>query len=162
MMSPQAAAQLMQMPPAVSPAAAAAAAQPPAQPPTPNSYENTKSNSNAVSDSVTSTSASVTSTAKASNAAPPAPAANAGGRMSLMELKAALQRQLEYYFSRENLVHDQYLLSQMDPDQFVPIWTIANFNQIKRLTTDVQLVTQVLRGKLTVSILIPKMTFFLF
>ena len=62
-------------------------------------------------------------------------------------LKAKLQRQLEYYFSRENLAHDTYLLTQMDADQFVPIWTIANFNQIKRLTNDVQLVTQVLRGK---------------
>lgn len=60
-------------------------------------------------------------------------------------LKAKLQRQLEYYFSRENLAHDTYLLTQMDADQFVPIWTIANFNQIKRLTNDVQLVTQVLR-----------------
>ena len=66
--------------------------------------------------------------------------------MSLDELKAKLQKQLEYYFSRENLAHDAYLLTQMDADQFVPIWTIANFNQIKRLTNDVQLVTQVLRG----------------
>ena len=67
--------------------------------------------------------------------------------MSLDELKAKLQKQLEYYFSRENLAHDAYLLTQMDADQFVPIWTIANFNQIKRLTNDVQLVTQVLRGE---------------
>lgn len=139
MISPQAAAQLMQMPPAVSPAQ-----QPPAQPPTPNSYENSKSNSSVSESSATTT--AVTSTANAGRPAPPATANAAGGRMSLLELKAALQRQLEYYFSRENLVHDQYLLSQMDPDQFVPIWTIANFNQIKRLTTDVQLVTQVLRG----------------
>ena len=70
--------------------------------------------------------------------------------MSLDELKAKLQKQLEYYFSRENLAHDAYLLTQMDADQFVPIWTIANFNQIKRLTNDVQLVTQVLRGTLLI------------
>ena len=67
--------------------------------------------------------------------------------MSLEELKSKLQRQLEYYFSRENLAHDTYLRTQMDEDQFVPIWTIANFNQIRRLTNDVQLVTLVLRGK---------------
>ena len=78
--------------------------------------------------------------------APPVPVVTPNG-MSLDELKAKLQRQLEYYFSRENLAHDTYLLTQMDADQFVPIWTIANFNQIKRLTNDVQLVTQVLRGK---------------
>ena len=74
-------------------------------------------------------------------------------QMNLEELKGKLQRQLEYYFSRENLAHDAYLLSQMDSDQFVPIWTIANFNQIKRLTTDVQLVTQVLRGELIFKII---------
>ena len=60
-------------------------------------------------------------------------------------LKAKLQQKLEYYFSRENLAHDMYLLTQMDANQFLPIWTIANFHQIKQLTNDVQLVTQVLR-----------------
>merc|ERR1719186_866709 len=33
----------------------------------------------------------------------------------------------------------------MDADQFVPIVIIANFNQIKKLTNDIKLVTQVLR-----------------
>ena len=63
------------------------------------------------------------------------------------QLKSMLMHQLEYYFSRENLAHDSYLMSQMDPDQFVPIGIIANFNQIKKLTNDVSLVTQVLRGE---------------
>ena len=31
---------------------------------------------------------------------------------------------------RENLTTDQYLVSQMDGDQFVPIWTVANFNAV--------------------------------
>jgi len=61
------------------------------------------------------------------------------------QLKQMLTHQLEYYFSRENLAHDSYLMSQMDSDQFVPIGIIANFNQIKKLTNDVKLVTQVLR-----------------
>ena len=63
------------------------------------------------------------------------------------KLKKMLQHQLEYYFSRQNLAHDAYLISQMDADQYVPIWTIANFNQIKKLTSDIALVTQVLRGE---------------
>jgi la-related protein 4 len=50
-------------------------------------------------------------------------------------------------FSRENLASDTYLLSQMDNDQYVPIWTVANFNQVKKLTTDIKLITDVLRGK---------------
>ncbi|XP_031568865.1 la-related protein 4B-like isoform X2 [Actinia tenebrosa] len=66
-------------------------------------------------------------------------------KMPLKDLKALLQRQLEYYFSRENLLRDTYLLSQMDGDNFVPIWTVANFNQIKKLTKDLELVKEVLR-----------------
>ena len=65
---------------------------------------------------------------------------------SLEELKRLLANQIEYYFSRENLSHDSYLLSQMDADQFVSIWTVANFNQIKKLTQDIQLITEVMRG----------------
>ena len=34
----------------------------------------------------------------------------------------------------------------MDADQFVPISIIAGFNQIKKLTRDITLVTEVLRG----------------
>ncbi|KAL3223674.1 hypothetical protein MRX96_027257 [Rhipicephalus microplus] len=58
-----------------------------------------------------------------------------------------LMQQLEYYFSRENLANDTYLLSQMDSDQYVPIGTVANFNQIKKLTKDLSLIVDVLRGK---------------
>ncbi|XP_072180743.1 LOW QUALITY PROTEIN: uncharacterized protein [Diadema setosum] len=61
------------------------------------------------------------------------------------DLRKLLQRQLEYYFSRENLANDRYLQSQMDSDQYVPIRTIANFNAVKKLTHDLQLVIDVLR-----------------
>ena len=83
----------------------------------------------------------------------PTSANNTNSTMSMDELKARLQRQLEYYFSRENLAHDTYLMTQMDPDQYVPIWTIANFNQVRKLTSDIALVTQVLRGRLLVPFL---------
>ncbi|XP_024220323.1 la-related protein Larp4B isoform X2 [Bombus impatiens] len=63
----------------------------------------------------------------------------------LEQLKQMLSSQLEYYFSRENLANDTYLLSQMDNDQYVPIWTVANFNQVKKLTKDIKLITEVLR-----------------
>ena len=53
-----------------------------------------------------------------------------------------------YFFgiSRENLSKDLYLISQMDSDQFVPIWTIACMEDIKALTTDMDLILDVLRG----------------
>ena len=44
------------------------------------------------------------------------------------------------------MANDTYLLSQMDNDQYVPIWTVANFNQVKKLTNDIKLITEVLRG----------------
>ncbi|XP_066250714.1 uncharacterized protein Larp4B isoform X2 [Euwallacea similis] len=65
--------------------------------------------------------------------------------LPLPQLKQMLSQQLEYYFSRENLANDTYLLSQMDNDQYVPIWTVANFNQVKKLTKDIKLITEVLR-----------------
>ncbi|KAJ8667961.1 hypothetical protein QAD02_009624 [Eretmocerus hayati] len=71
--------------------------------------------------------------------APPVP------NIPLDQLKQMLSSQLEYYFSRENLANDTYLLSQMDNDQYVPIWTVANFNQVKKLTKDIKLITEVLR-----------------
>lgn len=48
-------------------------------------------------------------------------------------------------FYRENLANDTYLLTQMDSDQYVPIWTVANFNLVKKLTKDIKLITEVLR-----------------
>uniref|UniRef100_A0A8C2QAD9 La ribonucleoprotein 4Ab n=1 Tax=Cyprinus carpio TaxID=7962 RepID=A0A8C2QAD9_CYPCA len=47
---------------------------------------------------------------------------------------------------RENLSKDLYLMSQMDSDQFVPIWTIASMEGVKLLTTDMDLILEVLRA----------------
>lgn len=33
----------------------------------------------------------------------------------------------------------------MDSDQFIPIWTVANMDEIKKLTTDPDLILEVLR-----------------
>ncbi|XP_014262241.1 la-related protein 4 isoform X3 [Cimex lectularius] len=80
--------------------------------------------------------------------APPEPVVDSNHQttpMPIEQLKQMLSSQLEYYFSRENLANDTYLLSQMDNDQYVPIWTVANFNQVKKLTTDIKLITEVLR-----------------
>lgn len=65
--------------------------------------------------------------------------------LPLEQLKIRLQHQLEYYFSRENLASDTYLMSQMDTDQYVPILTVANFNQVKKLTNNIDLITKVLQ-----------------
>ncbi|KAJ6644531.1 La-related protein Larp4B, partial [Pseudolycoriella hygida] len=75
-----------------------------------------------------------------------------GNSMPIDQLKQMLCSQLEYYFSRENLANDTYLVSQMDNDQYVLIWTVANFNQVKKLTTDIKLITDVLRESSVVQV----------
>lgn len=48
--------------------------------------------------------------------------------------------QLEYYFSLENLCKDMYLRKHMDSKGFVFLSFISDFNRIKHLTTDLELI----------------------
>ncbi|XP_035244273.1 la-related protein 4-like isoform X1 [Anguilla anguilla] len=66
--------------------------------------------------------------------------------VSAENLRESLKKQLEFCFSRENLSKDLYLISQMDSDHFVPIWTIASMEGVKALTTDMDLILDVLRA----------------
>ncbi|CAL8335774.1 unnamed protein product [Lota lota] len=66
--------------------------------------------------------------------------------LSEENLRESLKKQLEFCFSRENLCKDLYLMSQMDSDQFVPIWTLACMEDIKVLTTDSELILEVLKA----------------
>ncbi|EOA12523.1 hypothetical protein CARUB_v10026475mg [Capsella rubella] len=54
------------------------------------------------------------------------------------ELKQKIIRQVEYYFSDENLPTDKFLLNAMKRNKkgFVPISTIATFHKMKKLTRD--------------------------
>jgi la-related protein 4 len=44
------------------------------------------------------------------------------------------------------MVNDRYLKSKMDAEDYVPIAVIADFNLVKRLTNDLQLIINVLKG----------------
>ncbi|KAL1193733.1 La-related protein 6A [Cardamine amara subsp. amara] len=63
------------------------------------------------------------------------------------ELKKKIIRQVEYYFSDENLPTDKFLLNAMKKNKkgFVPISTIATFHKMKKLTRDHALVVAALK-----------------
>ncbi|KAI8084251.1 uncharacterized protein B0P05DRAFT_534820 [Gilbertella persicaria] len=63
-----------------------------------------------------------------------------------------LKRQLEYYFSRQNLVNDTWLVSQMDSELYVPISLIANFKRVREWTTDIELIVKTLRESSEVTV----------
>ncbi|KAI6241285.1 hypothetical protein M3Y99_00354000 [Aphelenchoides fujianensis] len=67
------------------------------------------------------------------------------GGLTPEQLRHRLRSQLEYYFSRENLMNDRYLRSQMDSDQYVPIKIVASFPKVARLSGDFDLIVSVLR-----------------
>lgn len=74
-----------------------------------------------------------------------APATTTEAPLEGAALKDAIKRQAEYYFSQQNLSSDTYLLSLMDSEFYVPLSVIANFGKLKALTSDVSLITEVLK-----------------
>lgn len=69
-----------------------------------------------------------------------------------MALQAMLAKQIEYYFSIENLCRDIYLRSNMDPQGFIPVSVIANFNRVRMLTLNPSLILESLRKSTVVEI----------
>ncbi|XP_028774507.1 la-related protein 1B-like [Neltuma alba] len=69
------------------------------------------------------------------------------------ELSVKIVRQVEYYFSFDNLIKDMYLRRQMDEQGWVPVRLIANFRKIKELTDNIQIISEVLQTSTVVEIL---------
>ncbi|OCT99810.1 hypothetical protein XELAEV_18005591mg [Xenopus laevis] len=67
-------------------------------------------------------------------------------------LKEYLKRQIEYYFSTENLEKDFFLRRKMDLQGFLPISLIAGFYRVQSLTTDVDLICEALKDSAVVEI----------
>lgn len=68
------------------------------------------------------------------------------------QLHDKIVRQIDYYFSDENLVTDTYLRLKMDDQGWVPIEVIASFNKVSRLTNDIQLVLNALQSSEVVEV----------
>ncbi|CAL1397328.1 unnamed protein product [Linum trigynum] len=67
-------------------------------------------------------------------------------------IRSAIRNQVEYYFSRENLIKDWYLRKHMDEQGWVEIGLIAGFNRVSRLTGDVNVVVDALRNSSVVEV----------
>eukprot|EP00124_Ichthyophonus_hoferi_P003797 Ihof_evm1s355 gene=Ihof_evmTU1s355 len=60
-------------------------------------------------------------------------------------LKDQLKKQIEYYFSDENLTSDLYLRQQMTDQGFIPVAFVAGFNRVRIMTNDLEMVVESLK-----------------
>ncbi|KAL9241409.1 hypothetical protein vseg_015525 [Gypsophila vaccaria] len=69
-----------------------------------------------------------------------------------LELYPELLKQINYYFSNENLVRDTYLRNAMDDNGWVHVDFIADFNRVKYLTNDTYLILEAVRPSTVVEV----------
>lgn len=67
-------------------------------------------------------------------------------------LRSLLLKQVDYYFSVENLCRDIFLRKHMDEEGFVPISLIAQFNRIRNLSTNPMLILEALQQSAVVEV----------
>ena len=67
-------------------------------------------------------------------------------------LKDYIKKQIEYYFSEENLQKDFFLRRKMDVNGFLPISLIASFHRVQALTQNVQMVIDALNDSTAVEV----------
>ncbi|KAJ1283221.1 hypothetical protein BS78_03G111900 [Paspalum vaginatum] len=61
-----------------------------------------------------------------------------------VELRSNILTQVEYYFSDTNLERDDFLKSLMDEHGWVSVSKVADFNRLKKMTTDIHLILDAL------------------
>lgn len=67
-------------------------------------------------------------------------------------VRTLLLNQIDYYFSEDNLVKDDFLRSNMDDQGWVSISLIASFPRVSKLTSDVQLILDTLGASTIVEV----------
>ncbi|GFP94235.1 la-related protein 1a [Phtheirospermum japonicum] len=70
----------------------------------------------------------------------------------MLALRANIVKQIEYYFSDQNLETDPYLRSLMDSQGWIPISTIADFKRVKRMNADIPFILDALQASETIEI----------
>ncbi|XP_052899598.1 la-related protein 1 [Anopheles moucheti] len=65
--------------------------------------------------------------------------------MDQLSIKECIKKQIEYYFSEENLNRDFYLRRKMDPEGFLPVTLIASFHRVQALTDDIDMIIEAIK-----------------
>ncbi|KAK9670658.1 hypothetical protein RND81_13G215900 [Saponaria officinalis] len=68
------------------------------------------------------------------------------------ELYSEILKQINYYFSNENLVRDTYLRGKMDDNGWIGVDVISNFNKVKSLTNDTFQILEAVRSSSVVEV----------
>lgn len=68
------------------------------------------------------------------------------------QLLLAVQQQIEYYFSIQNLVKDVFLRSKMNEEGWIPLHVIASFNRVRMLTPDLAMIMEALSDSSSVEL----------
>lgn len=79
---------------------------------------------------------------------PPAPTMS----QTIFDLRKKIIKQVDYYFSADNLCKDTYLRRHMDENCWAPISLVAGFKRMMELTNDVNLVLDALRDSTVVEL----------
>ncbi|KAL3828670.1 hypothetical protein ACJIZ3_017472 [Penstemon smallii] len=70
----------------------------------------------------------------------------------IIALRTNIVKQIEYYFSDENLKNDHYLISLMDEQGWVPISIIADFKRVKRMNAEIPFILDALQTSETIEV----------
>ncbi|CAN6454593.1 unnamed protein product [Victoria cruziana] len=77
---------------------------------------------------------------------PPSSASEVGIQSSdQQDLRSRIVKQIEYYFSAENLCKDRFMRSKIDQEGWIPISIIAGFRRVLAMTEDIRLVIDALK-----------------
>ncbi|KAJ4967142.1 hypothetical protein NE237_018991 [Protea cynaroides] len=68
------------------------------------------------------------------------------------QLRAMLVKQIDYYFSSENLCKDIFLRQNMEEQGWVPVSLIAGFNRVKQLTNNLAFILDAVRSSTVVEV----------
>ncbi len=72
--------------------------------------------------------------------------------MTAAERAQAVRGQLEYYFSRDNLQQDQYMVSQMNSQMYVGAHVLASYRKMVLLGASEQTIVQAARASALVDV----------